>query len=106
MGRSSRCASGRSPVQPGTSIPIPGGAHYYGTKRGRAALVDGLRAADSIFHRSRARWAAGHPPIHYICVTAPLSAGASLVEAWEGTTPDGVRLSDHSGLVVELRSSC
>lgn len=82
-----------------------GGAHYYGTKRGRAALVDGLRAADLVCLTSTDRvpdgWL-GHPPIDHICVSAPLGAGASVVEAWNGTTSDGVRLSDHSALVVEL----
>ena len=82
-----------------------GGAHYYGTKRGRSALVDGLRAADLVCLTSTDRVPAGwrgHPPIGHICVSAPLSAGASVVAAWDGTTSDGVRLSDHGALVVEL----
>ena len=82
-----------------------GGAHYYGTKRGRAALVEGLRAADLICVTSTDRvpdgWLA-HPPIDHVCVSGALSAGASVVEAWNGTTSDGVHLSDHSALVVEL----
>ena len=82
-----------------------GGPHYYGTKRGRAALVEGLRAADLVCLTSTDRvpdgWL-GHSPIDHICVSAPLSVGASVVEAWNGTTSDGVRLSDHSALVVEL----
>jgi hypothetical protein len=36
------------------------------------------------------------------CVSEPLGAGGALVEPWDGTTSDGVRLSDHSALVVEL----
>lgn len=44
----------------------------------------------------------GDPPIDHICVSAPLSAGAAVVDAWDGKTEDGVRLSDHSALVVEL----
>jgi endonuclease/exonuclease/phosphatase family metal-dependent hydrolase len=82
-----------------------GGANYYGTKRGRAALVDGLRAAELVCLTSTDRVPAGrlaHPPIDHVCVSASLGAGAAVVDAWEGTTADGVRLSDHSGLVVEL----
>jgi hypothetical protein len=84
-----------------------GGSHYYGTKRGRAALVDGLRAADLVCLTSTDRVPEGwlrDPPIDHICVSAPLGEGAVVVEAWDGTTPDGVRLSDHSALVVELAS--
>lgn len=83
-----------------------GGAPYYGTKQGRAALVDGLRAADLVCLTSTDRVPSGtlaHPPIDHICVSASLADGAAVVDAWEGTTPDGTRLSDHSALVVELR---
>jgi hypothetical protein len=83
-----------------------GGAHYYGTKRGRAALVEGLRAADLVCLTSTDRVPAGwlaHPPIDHICASASLAARASVVEAWDGTAADGVRLSDHSALVVEFR---
>ena len=99
-------------AHPGAHLCVAGdlntdldGAHYYGTKRGRAALVEGLRAADLICVTSTDRvpdgWLA-HPPIDHVCVSAALSAGASVVEAWNGTTSDGVHLSDHSALVVEL----
>jgi endonuclease/exonuclease/phosphatase family metal-dependent hydrolase len=84
-----------------------GGAAYYGTKLGRAALVDGLRAAELVCLTSTDRVPEGrleHPPIDHICVSAAIGGGASVVEAWNGTTPDGVRLSDHSALVVELDS--
>lgn len=85
-----------------------GGAHYYGTKQGRAALVDGLRAADLVCLTSTDRVPDGwleHPPIDHVCVSAPLSAGASVVDAWNGTTSDDVRLSDHSAIVVEIHRS-
>lgn len=84
-----------------------GGAHYYGTKRGRAALVDGLRAADLVCLTFTDRVPDGwleHPPIDHICVSAPLRVGAAVVDAWDGTTSEGIRLSDHSALVVELRA--
>jgi hypothetical protein len=31
-----------------------------------------------------------------------LASRAHVVDAWDGTDGDGVRLSDHSGLVVEI----
>jgi endonuclease/exonuclease/phosphatase family metal-dependent hydrolase len=42
-----------------------------------------------------------HPPIDHVCVSEQLADGARVAEAWEGTT-GCVRLSDHSGVVVEV----
>ena len=44
------------------------------------------------------RW----PPIDHVLVPAAWSRRTSVISAWEGTTVQGVRLSDHSGLVVEV----
>jgi len=84
-----------------------GGSHYYGTKTGRSALSDGLREAQLDCVTSTDRIPAGklaHAPIDHICVSTTLAAGAAVVDAWNGTL-DGIRLSDHSGLVIEC-SSC
>ena len=74
-------------------------------RRARAALVEGLRAADlvclTLTDSVPAGWLA-HPPIDHVCASASSVARASVVEAWDGTAPDGLRLSDHSALVVEL----
>lgn len=43
------------------------------------------------------------PPIDHICVGAALAERARVVETSEGTSATGGRLSDHSGLVVEIR---
>ena len=40
------------------------------------------------------------PPSDHVLV--PASWSTRVVSAWEGTTPEGVHLSDHSGLVVEV----
>lgn len=46
-----------------------------------------------------------HPVIDHVCLSRDAAQHARVVEAWEGTTDRGVRLSDHTGLVVELASS-
>ncbi len=79
-----------------------GGRHYYGTTAGRAALVEGLRAVELVCLTSTDRVPAGrlsHAPIDHVCVSAGIAEDASVVEAWDGSV-EGVRLSDHSGLVV------
>jgi hypothetical protein len=43
-----------------------------------------------------------HGPIDHICLSHGLAQDAKVVGAWEGTDGDGVRLSDHSGLVVAV----
>ena len=43
------------------------------------------------------------PPIDHVVVPATWST--RVASAWEGTTNDGVKLSDHSGLVVEVIES-
>ena len=45
-----------------------------------------------------------HPPIDHIALSSELAPHTNVIGAWEGTDADGVRLSDHSGLVVEIRT--
>jgi hypothetical protein len=80
-----------------------GGAHYYGTKRCRATLLDGIRELGLACATTTDKVPVGalrYPPIDHVLV--PASWSTRVVSAWEGTTPEGVRLSDHSGLVVEV----
>jgi len=82
-----------------------GGKHYYGTARGRATLQAGLDRAGLACAMEWERVPEGtlrHPPIDHVLVPEAWIAGSRVVSAWEGTTPDGVRLSDHSGLVISV----
>jgi hypothetical protein len=82
-----------------------GGARYYGTAAGREALRTGLDVAGLSCLTETESIPPGvlaHGPIDHICLSDPLCAGARVVAAWEGTDGDGVRLSDHSGVVVEI----
>ena len=83
-----------------------GGPHYYGTTKGRAMLRVGLKEASLVCATETERVPAGlleHGPIDHICVSERFARGATVVDAWPGNDEDGLRLSDHSGLVVEIR---
>lgn len=43
-----------------------------------------------------------NPLIDHVLVPKSFATNSRIVATWEGTTLDGVRLSDHSGLVVDL----
>ncbi len=82
-----------------------GGPHYYGTNKGREQLRAGLREADLVCTTETERVPAGllaYPNIDHVCLSSELAARARVKHAWRGTDDDGVRLSDHSGLVVEI----
>jgi hypothetical protein len=84
-----------------------GGRHSYGTKEGRSLLRSALDAADLVCATETDRVPEGKlrfSPIDHVCLSKRLADRASVVEAWEGRTSDGSRLSDHSGLVVEVAS--
>jgi hypothetical protein len=78
-----------------------GGKHYYGTKRGRARLREGLTEIDLVCATETSD-KLRHPPIDHVLVPAAWSPRARVAAAWEGTGEDRVKLSDHSGLVVEI----
>lgn len=40
--------------------------------------------------------------VDHICLSDPLAAQMLAVRAWEGRTPDGCRLSDHNGIVIDI----
>lgn len=77
--------------------------HFYGTQEGRRLLRAALATA-GLSCVTEAPLVPGkpleHPPIDHICLNADLALGARVIDAWEGESPDGGRLSDHSGLVV------
>lgn len=78
-----------------------GGPHYYGTTRCRSALRGALSALGmscATTHDRIPPRTLRDPPIDHVLV--PGEWATRVVSAWEGTQA-GVRLSDHSGLVVE-----
>jgi len=82
-----------------------GEPHYYGTRSGRALLREALEGAGLVCVTETDHVPPGrlrHAPIDHICPSAELASRATVVEAWEGTAPDGSRLSDHSGLLIEV----
>lgn len=83
-----------------------GGKHYYGTPRGRVTLREGLAKNGLFCATETERLRPGllrYPPIDHVAVPAAWEGRTDVIAAWEGTTVDGLKLSDHSGLVVELR---
>jgi endonuclease/exonuclease/phosphatase family metal-dependent hydrolase len=84
-----------------------GGPHYYGTRRGRETLRRGLAGAGLVCVTETDRIPAAllrHPPIDHVCLSERIAGGARVVDGWEGEDRDGVRLSDHSALMVEVRA--
>lgn len=83
-----------------------GGKHYYGTARGRELLEEGLANAGLACVTHTERVPPGklvEPHIDHVCLPHSWAERASVVDAWPGTI-DGVRLSDHSAILVEVRA--
>jgi endonuclease/exonuclease/phosphatase family metal-dependent hydrolase len=84
-----------------------GGKHYYGTARGRALLREMLATASLTCLTETDSFAAGQlewPPIDHICASAPPHRDLKVaVEGWRKTTPDGLALSDHSGVLADIQ---
>lgn len=82
-----------------------GGRHYYGTRRGRAALREGMERVGLACATEWERVPDGlldHSPIDHVLVPEGWLARSSVVAAWRGTDEQGRKLSDHSGLLVEV----
>jgi hypothetical protein len=82
-----------------------GGPPYYGTARGRTALHRAMSACQLACTTSFEKVPAGmleHPAIDHVLVPAAVADHTGVVCAWPGTDEDGIRLSDHSGLVVQV----
>ena len=83
-----------------------GGKHHYGTLRGRVTLREGSSKNGLFCATETERVPSGalrDPPIDHVAVPACWEGRTTVAAAWEGRAPDGVKLSDHSGLVVEVR---
>jgi len=84
-----------------------GGPHFYGTVRGRRAISAAIGHNNLVctteYGQIPEECKLAHSPIDHVLITEGFAANFRVAEAWEGTQPDGTRLSDHSGLVVELR---
>jgi hypothetical protein len=83
-----------------------GGPRYYGTREGRSLLAQAMEAAELFCATSFERVPTGtlqHPAIDHILLPAPWAGATRIASAWEGAVQN-VRLSDHSGLVVEIAS--
>jgi endonuclease/exonuclease/phosphatase family metal-dependent hydrolase len=82
-----------------------GGPHYFGTNRGRDLLREAMQQNGLACTTETDRIPVGmlaYPPIDHILISNHLADRTLVVAGWEGRTRDGVRLSDHSGLAVEL----
>lgn len=82
-----------------------GGPHWYGTARGRSALNVAIERNELVCATEYSRLPQNilkHSPIDHVLISESIAAGSRVAEAWEGSEPGGVRLSDHSGLVVDL----
>jgi hypothetical protein len=75
----------------------------YGTKKGIAALHEGLAACDVFCATDPSRFPTGFlscPPIDHIALSIEDRASTSVVAAWPAAKKT---LSDHSGVIVEVR---
>lgn len=82
-----------------------GGKHYYGTERARKVLRAGLTELQLHCATDWGHVPAGtlqSSPIDHVVVPAAWAARTRVVSAWEGDA-GGRRLSDHSGLVVQVQ---
>ncbi len=77
---------------------------YYGTKFGRGLLAEALdRAALVCATREEVRppGLVEHAFIDHVCLDRAFASTTRIVDAWDGVV-GGVKLSDHSGVVVEI----
>ena len=82
-----------------------GGGYPYGTPKGSQLLEDGLKEAGMACVTRMEhvpRDAMSH--IDHICVPEEWAVRTTVVDGWPGTI-EGVRLSDHSAVVIETRGA-
>jgi hypothetical protein len=82
-----------------------GGEHYYGTKAGRSLLINELANAGLAcltttdrFDRTVLRY----PPIDHVCAGAGFGTSLNALARGWNRDVEGVRLSDHGGVIVDL----
>lgn len=84
------------------------GREWYGTKATRRVLLDALAAAELACVTGHDLVGAGHlttrSRIDHLCFDAVSIEGGVQVGAWEAGRGDGVRLSDHNGVFVDLQA--
>lgn len=84
------------------------GSGWYGTKKGRAMLTDALDAAGMTCVTEADMVANGRLRtkhlIDHVCLTEDLAARVRSVECWEAVDAAGIRMSDHPGVVVRLKT--
>jgi hypothetical protein len=100
-------------ARPGVGLVVAGDLNttvgtsaYYGTKLGRqllAQVLDGAGLVCVTAEPNRPADRVAYPFIDHLCLQRPLAPQAAVVDAWEGRV-DGVKLSDHSAVVVEIRT--
>ncbi|MGJ8641765.1 MAG: hypothetical protein ACSHX9_00025 [Luteolibacter sp.] len=82
------------------------GARWYGTKHGRNMLSKVLQGAGLLCVTEQDFVAAGmlekRHTVDHICMDESMADRVIQVDAWERTRPDGLQLSDHSGVLVDL----
>lgn len=82
------------------------GSRVYGTHQGRAMLTDALEGADLRCLTEQDAVATGllrgHHLIDHVCASRSL-ADRWEVSCWEPVDAEGIRMSDHPGVVVHLR---
>lgn len=83
-----------------------GGPHHFGTRHGRQVLRDALGMAGLACLTETELFSPGQlrtSPIDHICASPRAGLPVrSQVEGWERTDEDGIRLSDHSGVLATL----
>ncbi len=84
------------------------GTRWYGTSKGRdllsKALIEaGLRCVTEVDFVAAGKLEKRHT-VDHLCMDEAMAARVENVGAWERTRPDGLLLSDHSGVMVDLRS--
>jgi exonuclease III len=83
-----------------------GGPHWYGTRQGRDGLQGAMEKSGLVCvteHERMRRFPLRHSLIDHILLPTNLAESACVAAAWEGTDHEGVRLSDHIGVVVEVK---
>ena len=82
-----------------------GGPHYYGSDASKEAVRSRLKEASLVamtdYDRTRSL-RTEHDTIDHIAVPVRLASASSLVAAWGRQNMDGKRLSDHSGVAVDV----
>ena len=85
------------------------GRLWYGTQKGRTMLTDTLANCSLACVTEEDFVATGklttRSSIDHICIDKKHVACVRMVDAWEPFDPEGIRLSDHNGVVVDIGES-